>query len=92
LLVSQKDGIKVTLLALQDGSDLIGEEYEYLCRGLKEQHHEFSIYIDWDNYDKSVDSALENGILSITVQKKAANTEGRISVKSRPKKEKVQVG
>ena len=69
---------------------LLGDEYEYLCQGLKEKDQSINIFIDWDEYDKNFESELENGILTMKIsRKKDMNSD--IKVKSKSSKESIKL-
>jgi len=67
----KKDGFLLRLLPKNDDDDLIGDEFKYLCQGLKETEQNIDIFIDWDEYDnKSYNCKLNYGVLSIKVNKR----------------------
>jgi len=88
-----KDGFMLKLFARNIDDDLIGEDYIYICQGLKETTQEINIYIDSDEYSlQDASTELENGMLSITVPKKSAIIPNQIPVKgSKSKKENIQL-
>jgi HSP20 family molecular chaperone IbpA len=89
LIQKIKDGLRV-LLDDVERDDLIGEEYEYICQGIKMKKQEMNIFIDQDDFDtKNHTASLENGILSLFVPIKSINSEEFVSVQSSNKKRKI---
>jgi HSP20 family molecular chaperone IbpA len=74
LLQRTKNGINVILSEQEEEDDLIGEDYEFLCKGIKDSKIEESIYIDDDLFDTDNYTAdLDNGILSIFIPVKVGS-------------------
>ena len=82
-LLIKKDGFLLKLKKRDDKDDLIGEEFEFICRGIKGNNQEIPIYIDVDEYDiNSSTCELENGLLNIFIPKsKKVNSEIKINRK-----------
>jgi HSP20 family molecular chaperone IbpA len=65
------NGIRIILKKKNLDDDLIGEEFEFICKGIKNVDLAEDIYIDGDLYDvDKFEASLEDGILSIFVPKK----------------------
>jgi HSP20 family molecular chaperone IbpA len=92
LLQKLVNGIRVILEAKKEDDDLIGEEFEYLCKGIKDCKLEQEIYIDAEDYDLDKYSAyLENGILTIVIPKKDIKSLSykKVTIKSDNKRKKL---
>jgi len=89
----KKDGLLLKLLKEDSVDDLIGEEFEYLCKGIKENDQEISIFIDSDEYVLSnTEIELENGLLFIKVFKRVSQLSTVIKVKKKKSnREKIEL-
>jgi HSP20 family molecular chaperone IbpA len=89
LIQKIKDGLRV-LLDEEEKDDLVGEEFDFICQGIKMKKQEINIFIDQDDFDTKNHSAeLENGILTLMIPIKKVNTEEFTAIKSKNKKIKV---
>jgi HSP20 family molecular chaperone IbpA len=71
LLQKITNGIRLILSEQKEEDDLIGEEFEYLCKGIKNVKIQEDVYLDGELYDiDNFTANLENGILSIFVPKR----------------------
>ena len=67
-VVPTKDGIEIKLYPRDDRDDLIGEENEYICKGIKDGFQTEYVFIDRSKYDvEQCVCELDNGILHIMV-------------------------
>jgi HSP20 family molecular chaperone IbpA len=74
-LLKINNGIRLMLKELDESDDLVGEEYEFICKGIKNLKLTEDIFIDGELYDlENFTANLENGILSIFVPKKNEKT------------------
>jgi hypothetical protein len=73
-----KDGLKIILDDVKY-DDLLGDEFEYLCKGMKGGRHEIPLFIDDDIYDThNITKKMKYGVLTIFVpklSKKSKNME-----------------
>jgi HSP20 family molecular chaperone IbpA len=75
LIQTTKDGFKVILFPKDDSNDLVGDDYEYLCKGIKTGKIEDIIYVDSDLYNIGDYTAeLDLGILTLKVPIKIDKT------------------
>jgi HSP20 family molecular chaperone IbpA len=64
-----KDGIKIILDDVKY-DDLLGDEFEYLCKGMKGGRHEIPLFIDEDIYDiNNITKKMKYGVLTIFIPK-----------------------
>ena len=63
-----KDGLEIKLLVRDDSDDLMGEEKEYICKGIKDGNQTEHVFIDRSQYDvENCECELDNGVLKIYV-------------------------
>jgi hypothetical protein len=81
LLQKVKDGINILLDDNPDEDDLIGDEFEFVCKGIKTGKQDSFIFIDQDLYDlDSYTAKIKSGILTIFVPLKEINKKQFLSI------------
>jgi len=74
-VIANKEGFILNLRKRNDDDDLVGDEFVYLCQGLKENDQKAEFFIDWDEYNSSnYVCKLNHGILKIIIKKKKVNS------------------
>jgi len=75
---------------INDDDDLIGDEFEFLCKGIKPEL-KVDFFIDLDMYDKTkIECELSRGLLKLYIPLKVEMKE-KLSVKEKKEKGKVKV-